>query len=117
MGAYRTLPGPRCCYGKLRLTPEEAAARFDRYTDPNTSIYVCNECGGWLHFGHEPTRMQKATHHAIATYRANRRREMVKQYRAAADALTYFKETQYLASIKRQQNKLRKPAWMNDSRT
>jgi hypothetical protein len=94
MGTYRPLPGPRCCYGKLRLTPEEAAARFDRYPDPNTNIYICNECGGWLHYGHEPVRIRKAVHHAILSY----------------------KETRYRASVKRQQNTLRKPAWMNDSR-
>lgn len=93
MGAYRPFPGPRCCYGKLQLSMEEAAARFARYPDPNTNIYLCDECS-FLHFGHEPVRMRKATHHAILAY----------------------KETRYQASVKRQQNKLRKPAWMNDSR-
>src|SRR6185437_4368857 len=93
MGAFRTLPGPRCCYGKLKLTPEEAAARFDRYTDPNTNIFICDVCS-FLHFGHEPVRMRKAAHHNILAY----------------------KETRYQASVKRQKNRLRRPAWMNDSR-
>jgi hypothetical protein len=77
----------------LKFTPEEAAARFDRYTDPNTNIFICEACG-WLHFGHEPVRLRKEAHHAILA----------------------FKETRYRASVKRQQNTLRKPAWMNDSR-
>jgi hypothetical protein len=93
MGAFRTLPGPRCCYGKLKLTEDQAAARFDRYTDPNTNIFICEACG-WLHYGHEPVRLRKAAHHAILAY----------------------KETRYQASVARQKKQLRIPTWMLDNR-
>ena len=48
----------KSCKDKLRMTMEEAAARFHHY-GPNISYYLCPRCG-WVHAGHEPKWVQTA---------------------------------------------------------
>lgn len=42
----------KVCPSKLKLTPEEAAARWGSYPADCTNLYVCGRCS-YIHFGHE----------------------------------------------------------------
>lgn len=50
-GKPRRTRAEACC-GKLRLTMEEAAARYGKPNYDGCEIYVC-QCG-YLHYGHTP---------------------------------------------------------------
>ena len=77
------------CRLKLKLDMEEAAARYWRYPDPDTHIYLCGQCG-FCHFGHN-------THFA--------RRSVVKS------------KTEYKPRVEvKPKSKTTTPNWMKDKR-
>jgi len=77
----------RACHSKLKLTPEEAAARIWRYTDPNTSIYLC-ECG-YCHFGHPSEWVREATRIIKAKIKASKGRSRTKKPKWMNDPRRY----------------------------